>query len=657
MEAVPGSQPLIKKVKKNAPTSSQLLNDPVYRLGEYYWQDGAKHKGKWNKDLVENIYTKDLLSSKFSIRRCMVLEFSRYLENYLWPFYSPKRATKAYILTMAAIVNEKVRETVPAWAPFIDNPKGPTKEIRDSNFENFLQHVMKLLLDTHPDFEKTNFLEKRVLIIFLDHCYNSLEVDMIRDKIQHTLLLSMWISLIPGRLRSELTKSVKIRKLWKMTMKKFQKLPEEEKIQRDFERRFLFNLIQLFLKIVHELNHDVIKISKSVKNDLMSDKLSLQKQLQQQKDLEEEKVKFCERFLEFVADLLARLTTRRWFNTLVEDSNMVVKCSLSALGTNREDGHLFRQLLERIKFYMNFEVDDHTGHPINQHEMSLIHYNKMANFQRKAFVEVPDLREFAMESIGRISSRKELTKRLEKTTTQNLYKLCVKLDIIPEDSECKDYTRSEVMEMLISRHEIHENQLEQLNNSPLYPNEQELWDDSLISTEYFMGDTCFSLPKLGIQFLTLHDYLLRNFQLFRLESAYEVRLDIEDQVPRLKPWMTDDGNCAFGSWARMALPLREYQTVEVARPRVGEKHPQRVRADITISCEGVNRDVKNEWFQLRKHDVIFLMTVRPKFKQMSNKVMMDVSSGVEFAEEFGITYAVRFVFVHSFGYFKYLFNK
>merc|ERR1712060_390306 len=87
MEAVPGSQPLIKKVKKNAPTSSQLLNDPVYRLGEYYWQDGAKHKGKWNKDLVENIYNKDLMSSKFSIRRCMVLEFSRYLENYLWPFY------------------------------------------------------------------------------------------------------------------------------------------------------------------------------------------------------------------------------------------------------------------------------------------------------------------------------------------------------------------------------------------------------------------------------------------------------------------------------------------------------------------------------------------------------------------------------------------
>jgi len=30
-----------------------------------------------------------------------------------------------------------------------------------------------------------------------------------------------------------------------------------------------------------------------------------------------------------------------------------------------------------------------------------------------------------------------------------------------------------------------------------------------------------ALPKLNLQFLTVHDYLLRNFQLFRLESTCE----------------------------------------------------------------------------------------------------------------------------------------
>ena len=34
----------------------------------------------------------------------------------------------------------------------------------------------------------------------------------------------------------------------------------------------------------------------------------------------------------------------------------------------------------------------------------------------------------------------------------------------------------------------------------------------------YNGDTVLALPKLNLQFLTFHDYLLRCFNLFRLES-------------------------------------------------------------------------------------------------------------------------------------------
>jgi Intron-binding protein aquarius N-terminus len=37
------------------------------------------------------------------------------------------------------------------------------------------------------------------------------------------------------------------------------------------------------------------------------------------------------------------------------------------------------------------------------------------------------------------------------------------------------------------------------------------------------GEACLALPKLNLQFLTFHDYLLRNFNLFRLEATYEVQ--------------------------------------------------------------------------------------------------------------------------------------
>ena len=36
-------------------------------------------------------------------------------------------------------------------------------------------------------------------------------------------------------------------------------------------------------------------------------------------------------------------------------------------------------------------------------------------------------------------------------------------------------------------------------------------------------------------FLTLNDYLRRNFQLFRLEATYEIKEDIEDVCERLQP--------------------------------------------------------------------------------------------------------------------------
>jgi hypothetical protein len=42
----------------------------------------------------------------------------------------------------------------------------------------------------------------------------------------------------------------------------------------------------------------------------------------------------------------------------------------------------------------------------------------------------------------------------------------------------------------------------------------------------------------------------------------------------------------------------------------GEKRPSRVRADVTVNLS-VRNEIKAEWENLRKHDVCFLVTVRP----------------------------------------------
>lgn len=100
----------------------------------------------------------------------------------------------------------------------------------------------------------------------------------------------------------------------------------------------------------------------------------------------------------------------------------------------------------------------------------------------------------------------------------------------------------------------------------------------------FLG--CLALHKLNLQYLTLYDYLLRNFSLFRLESTCndffvirtfsdyifvvflfsdEIRQDVEDILFRMKPWKHEqaDSDVVFGGWARMALPITTFSIVEV----------------------------------------------------------------------------------------------
>lgn len=51
---------------------------------------------------------------------------------------------------------------------------------------------------------------------------------------------------------------------------------------------------------------------------------------------------------------------------------------------------------------------------------------------------------------------------------------------------------------------------------PLYPTEDVIWNEAVAPNEY-NDKNCSLLPKLSLQFLTIYDYLYRNFQLFKLE--------------------------------------------------------------------------------------------------------------------------------------------
>uniref|UniRef100_A0A8B9KSI8 RNA helicase aquarius n=1 Tax=Astyanax mexicanus TaxID=7994 RepID=A0A8B9KSI8_ASTMX len=515
-----------------------------------------------------------LFDYRFAIRKIMLLEFSQYLENYLWVNYSPEVSSNGYLMSICCMVNEKFRENVPAWEVFKKNP---------SHFPYFFKCVMDACLTGEE--LGLSLREQTVLLVFLDHCFNSLEVDLIREQVQQLISLPMWMCLLPSRLQHELKKVPKLQKFWNLIKKNYEKM-EPKSAEAKMERTFLCALIKKFLVVL-------MSIPPSGSVDM-------------------EKVHYCERFIELMIDLEALLPTRRWFNTVLDDAHLVVNCHLSSLTQREKEGHLFCQLLDMLKFYTGFEINDQTGNALTEKEMTNIHYDRITSLQRAAFAHFPELQDFALSNVAAVDTRQSLTKHFGHLSPNTLHRVASYLCLLPELPEEQDtsYDKELLLELLVSRHERRISQIEQLNQMPLYPTEKIIWDENIVPTEYYSGEGCLALPKLNLQFLTLHDYLLRNFNLFRLESTYEIRQDIEDIVFRMKPWQSEYGGVVFGGWARMAQTIVSFSIVEVAKPNIGENWPARVRADVTVNLN-VQEHIKNEWEGLRKHDVCFLITVRP----------------------------------------------
>jgi intron-binding protein aquarius len=61
----------------------------------------------------------------------------------------------------------------------------------------------------------------------------------------------------------------------------------------------------------------------------------------------------------------------------------------------------------------------------------------------------------------------------------------------------------------------------------------------------------------------------------------------------------------------MAQPIVSFNIVEIGKANVGEDCPSRVRADVSIDTEYMKSEMRGEWDALRKHDIGFLVTLKP----------------------------------------------
>uniref|UniRef100_A0A2P2K8F3 Intron-binding protein aquarius n=1 Tax=Rhizophora mucronata TaxID=61149 RepID=A0A2P2K8F3_RHIMU len=607
-----GDKPVESKPGSTLPSSitlSEIQRDRLTKIAAENWLKtggggvGSEKKRAFDSQLVKQIYETELKVKEkegrrpVPLQRVMILEVSQYLENYLWPNFDPETATFEHVMSMILMVNEKFRENVAAWLCFYD---------RKDVLKGFLQRVLRL-----KEGRDLNIAEKTNYLVFMINSFQSLEDEIVSETVLRLAGLQSWHSLSYGRFQMELCLNPELIKKWKRMIKREAKEAIKQGDPFDplgvVEVKFLRNLIEEFLDV---LDFKVFSQKNFVNEDDTLDASIMQ--------IDDAAVLYCERFMEFLIDLLSQLPTRRYLRPLVADVAVVPKCHLSAL-YRHEKGKLFAQLVDLLQFYERFEINDHVGTQLTDDEVLQTHYDRFQAFQLLAFKKIPKLRELALSNIGAIHKRVDLSKKLSVLNSDELSNLvCHKLKLVSEEDPWSSRVDF-LTEVMVSFFERQQSQKEAINALPLYPNEQIMWDESLVPSINYSGEGCLALPKLNLQFLTLHDYLLRNFNLFRLESTYEIREDIQEAVPHLLAYINHEGETAFRGWSRMAVPIKEFKITEVKQPNIGEVKPSSVTAEITYSISSYRAQMRSEWDALKEHDVLFLLSICPSFEPLSSE--------------------------------------
>uniref|UniRef100_A0A7S3R311 Intron-binding protein aquarius n=1 Tax=Dunaliella tertiolecta TaxID=3047 RepID=A0A7S3R311_DUNTE len=588
-------------------TVKEIHQDKLTQTAQKQWSTKAissKAPPAFQPELVASIYRDELAGARDeppSLKRVMLLEVSQFLENYLWPNFDPATATFEHLMSIILMVNEKFREGVPAWTCF---------HTREGLFADFFKCFLTLKARREEQGVAMRMHERTTYLVFTINVFQSLEDEMVRAQVLRLVSLPLWQALSPGRLQLELHGLPQLGKHWKHLLKKEQKASKQPGYvpgpQRP-EGRFVPALLDEFLEVLDQVVVPAeVPAAEGEGGEAMQTEGG-------PLVLSPRPLLHCERLLELLVDLLSQLPTRRFVRTLLDDRAILVKAKLAPL-YRHPSASLYWQLVDLFQFYMTFPINDHTGEALTDEDVTQAHYEKVCQLQRLLFKHWPKLHDLALANCGTVEKREVLRRHLASMSHEDLIKLMVKQLRLVSETDPWIASKPFLQEVMLTTYERRRSQREVINEMPLYPTEGVLWDENQIPSVNYTGEGCLALPKLNLQFLTPHDYLLRNFNLFRLEATYAIREDLADALGRVGAYWDDSGDVPvvkFAGWARMALPLNVFKITEVRKPAVGEFKPAAVTADIVIDTRNLRGNIRAEWDELKLHDVLFLLTIRP----------------------------------------------
>jgi len=549
------------------------------------------------------------------------------------------------------------------------------KKDEDAAWKTLMTTLWTLLAEQDAEMEddaKWTFKEQTALTQFLIAAFQSLDVPQVASSVLQLTSLPLWTALSPKQRALEFQMYPKLERHWDRIMaedsptagKKTAKKNKRRKVEATPEspRREQTGLVRRLDAFYQALKAPVD--ADVPKHELV------------------QRVRFVALFLALLLDLLSQLPTRRFLLTVLRRRHLRTTLKNSALiqhalkWQSAGDRQALAKQLTLLDACMRFPIDAHTGTSFSPREYREHQARHIQALQQCAFQSFRNSRveELAIAPCGYIADASSFTEMLGAVVAadrERLSSLAVAVGVLADQAEAEATSDSELVEFFAEEYSATDNsKVDALSsNAPVFPTELDIWNEMLdrkdgsvkasdgdesmedggeTTMDVFAADDANLFPvlpvrKLGLQFLNMADYLQRNYELLRLETAHDIRGDIETAIKQLDAVRalrsSSENDTIFRGFSRSAVPLASaLQIVKVGKPALGQAAPASVVAHVEVELSG--RHERKVFDRYQTKEVVFLVAVRATADEGAElmgfkKQLKDTGS---FPENFGVQY-------------------
>ena len=458
--------------------------------------------------------------------------------------------------------------------------------------------------------DKKNFTKKEICLIMLNLCIDHIYIDFIKNELLKLCSIFTWVHLSREKLKLIIAKD-------KSLLKNFLALGQMNKVKQGgilssiyccYINSLLENILLFFdQKKDKDMEIPISYINKAIL--LLISFLGINNTRKYLLPLLIEK-HFIERFNLFINEINNKNRKKNFEMDLNEDE-------INNNNKDEIDINKFEFLYHRFSYYYFYELVNNNN-DISQYNK--IQSQELEMMQKKLYNLYPDkMQQLLNVNFIFSDNRKNLIDLISYLSEDELYDFLKEEKLInyPKDFyfDTSIKNRNKLLqEIFICKYIKKTNILEETLSFPLYPNESILIPEKnkLLPNYYSLIDfkSSIIIPKLSYTNLSLYDYLLNNYYLYKYESSYEISEDLENCLEKMDPLFDETTGkflMKFKGWSLMGYPITDFQVLTSQSPLVGEDYPREVIGEISYDLNGIQPEIRKEWENFKKFDTIFLI--------------------------------------------------